>query len=147
MDFRYQRTKGDPVRDIGLGSLNDIGLADAREIARKCRNLVNAGRDPIRERDAELARNFAASAVLMTFENAAETYIAQHQGSVAGEFKELRTSAVRVAKRAHVNYAEHRWDISSLSKTGLPHRVPLSDMALAAIRKAERKTAEILDCR
>jgi integrase len=265
--FRYQRTKGDPVRDMGLGSLNDIGLADAREIARKCRNLVNAGRDPIRERDAELARNLAASAVLMTFENATETYIAQHRGgwknpthaaqwpaslksyaypiigkmsvadidtshilqvlnpiwhvkpetakrvrgrieailgwaTVAGfrrgdnparwndhlknalpapskvrkvkhqaalaytdmpafmaELRErdgiaaialefailtvVRTSDVRFAKRAHVNYAEHRWNIPSLSKTGLPHRVPLSDMALAALRKAERKTAEI----
>jgi hypothetical protein len=77
--FRYQRAKGEPVRDMGLGSLNDIGLGEARDIARKCRNVVNEGKDPIRERDAEVARNLAASAVVMTFEKAAETYIAQHR--------------------------------------------------------------------
>src|SRR5580692_7931404 len=68
--FRYQRSKDDPVRDMGLGSLNDVGLAEAREIARKCRNVVREGRDPIRERDAEIARNLAASAVVMTFDKA-----------------------------------------------------------------------------
>jgi integrase len=77
--FRYQRTKGEPVRDMGLGSLNDIGLAEARETARNYRNLVKEGKDPIRERDAARARQLAASAVVMTFEKAAETYIAQHR--------------------------------------------------------------------
>jgi integrase len=77
--FRYQRSKDDPVRDMGLGSLNDIGLAEAREIARKCRNIVKEGRDPIRERDAEVTRNLAASAVVMTFDKAADTYIARHR--------------------------------------------------------------------
>ena len=67
---------------MGLGSLNDIGLAEAREIARKCRNVVREGRDPIRERDAEIARNLAASAVVMTFDEAADTYIAEHRERV-----------------------------------------------------------------
>jgi integrase len=76
--FRYQR-KGERVRDMGLGSLNDVGLAEAREIARRYRNLVKEGKDPIWERDAEIARNLAASAVVMSFDKAAETYIAQHR--------------------------------------------------------------------
>jgi hypothetical protein len=93
---------------MGLGSLNDIGLAEAREIARKCRNFVIAGRDPITERDAEVARNLAGSAILLTFEKAAEAYIAQHRGgaprrleesdacrSMAGEFKNLCLSYYR----------------------------------------------------
>jgi integrase len=76
--FRYQR-KGQPARDMGLGSLNDIGLADAREIARRYRVLVKEGKDPIRERDTEVATNLAATATVMTFEQAAEIYIAQHR--------------------------------------------------------------------
>jgi integrase len=78
--YRYQRPGG-PKRDMGLGSLNDIGLAEARERARKYRILVKEGRDPIRERDAEIARNRADGAVVMTFDQAAETYIRQHRAS------------------------------------------------------------------
>jgi integrase len=265
--FRFQRRNGGPVRDMGLGSLNDVGLGEARDKARKCRNLVKEGKDPIREHDAEVARNIAASAVLMTFEKAAETYIAQHRSgwknpshaaqwpaslkayahpiigkmsvadidtphvlkvlnpiwhekpetakrvrgrieailgwatvggfrkgdnparwndhlknalpapnkvrkvkhqaalayadmpSFMGELRErtgvaacalefailtvVRTSDVRFAKRWHINRAERRWDIPAFTKTGLPHRVPLSDAALAVIDKMEKIAAEI----
>jgi len=265
--FRYQRSKDDSVRDMGLGSLNDIGLAEAREIARQYRNVVKQGKDPIKERDSEVARNLAASAVVMTFDKAAETYIAQHRNgwknpthaaqwpaslkayaspiigkmsvadidtphvlkviepiwhtkpdtakrvrgriesvlgwaTVAGfrkgdnparwndhlknalpapsavrkvkhqaalayadmptfmaELRErkgvaalalefailtaVRTSDVRNAKRAHINKAELRWDIPAFSKTGLPHRVPLSDAALTVVEKAEEIARDI----
>jgi integrase len=271
--FRYQRSKDDPVRDMGLGSLNDVGLADAREIARKCRNVVREGRDPIKERDAEIARNLAASAVVMTFDKAADTYIAQHRGgwknpshaaqwpsslkryaspiigkmsvadidtphvlnvlnpiwhtkpdtakrvrgrieSVLGwatvqgfrrddnghdkqnparwrghldtsltapgkvrkvkhqaaiayeemptfmaelrqrkgiaalalEFAILtavRTSDVLEARPSQINYDEGRWEIPEFSKTGRPHRVPLSDAALAVIEKVKKIVRDI----
>jgi integrase len=78
--FRYQ-LDGRNTRDAGLGSINDIGLADAREVARKYRNLVKDGRDPISERKAEIARNLAESAVVMTFDQAAKIYIDQHRAS------------------------------------------------------------------
>ena len=55
--FRYQRRGGRP-RDMGLGSIIDVGLAEAREIARRYRLLVKEGKDPIAERDAEVARNW-----------------------------------------------------------------------------------------
>jgi hypothetical protein len=42
---------------------------------------VRQGKDPIRERDAERARNLAASTAVMTFDKAATTYIAQHRHS------------------------------------------------------------------
>src|SRR5262249_51462711 len=58
--FRYQR-HGHTARDMGLGSLNDVSLAEARELALQCRRLVKEGKDPVRERDAEVARNLAAS--------------------------------------------------------------------------------------
>src|SRR5262249_58211762 len=78
--FRYQR-RGHSARDMGLGSLNDVSLAEARELALQCRRLVKEGKDPVRERDAEVARNLAASAAVMTFDQAAEIYIAQHAAS------------------------------------------------------------------
>jgi Arm DNA-binding domain len=79
--FRYQLSKDHPVRDMGLGPIDDIDLATARELARKYRSLIREGKDPIRERDAERARNLANSTAIMTFDKAAETYIAQHRSS------------------------------------------------------------------
>lgn len=270
--FRYKRD-GFPVRDMGLGSLNDIGLAEAREIARKSRILVKEGKDPIKERDAEIARNLAASAVVMTFDQAADDYIKQNRAgwrnpshaaqwpaslkryaspkigkmsvadidtphvlnvlnpiwttmpdtakrvrgrieavlgwaTVSGHRKDdkgfdkpnparwtghlanvlpspmkvrkvkpqpalpyaempafvtelherkgmaalalefaimtaVRTSDVRHAKREHVDRAKRLWIIPEFTKSGKPHRVPLSKAALAALDKAEQMAREI----
>jgi roadblock/LC7 domain-containing protein len=79
--FRYQRSRHENKRDMGLGSLNDVGLAEAREEARKWRKVLASAKDPITERDAEIARNLANSAVVMTFDQAAEAYIAQHRST------------------------------------------------------------------
>jgi integrase len=85
--FRFQLSKDHPVRDMGLGSFGDSlaevadNLAEMRERARKYRRLVKEGKDPIRERDAERSRNLAASTAVMTFDQAAATYIAQHRHS------------------------------------------------------------------
>jgi integrase len=79
--FRYQRSMGERTREMGLGSLADVGLAEAREKARRYRNMLKEGDDPIRVRDADRARKIADSAVVMTFQKAAETYIAQHLSS------------------------------------------------------------------
>jgi integrase len=78
--FRYQRTN-ERVRDMGIGSLNNVGLAEARDLALKYRKLVKEGKDPIRERDAEVARELAASAIVMTFDEAAKRYIDLHRAS------------------------------------------------------------------
>jgi hypothetical protein len=75
--FRYQ-LKGRKPRVMGLGSINDLALAEARETARQCRKLVKEGIDPIEERNARIAKNLAASATVMTFEQAAESYMWQH---------------------------------------------------------------------
>jgi integrase len=76
--FRYQRP-GRPKRDMGLGSLNTIGLADARAKARECRQALLAGKDPRVERDAERSRNLAAATAVQTFDQAAASYIAAHR--------------------------------------------------------------------
>jgi integrase len=271
--FRYQLSKDHPVRDMGLGPVEDIDLAMARELARKYRALIREGLDPIRERDAERARNLANSTAVMTFDKAAETYIAQHRSSwknlahaaqwpatlgqyvspiigkmsvndidtphilkvltpiwhekpvsakkirgrieniigwatVAGYRKDAnghdkpnparwrghlqtslaapgkvrkvkpqpalpyvempefvgdlrkrqgivplaleftiltapRLSDVLNAKWAHINRAERRWDIPHFSKTGTPHRIPLSDAAIAVLDKVEKIAGDI----
>jgi integrase len=76
--FRYVLTGRKP-RDMGLGSANDISLAEAREIATEYRKLVRQGIDPIARRQTEIAKNLAANAVAMTFDQAAEIYIKAHQ--------------------------------------------------------------------
>jgi integrase len=78
--FRYQRP-GQPVRDMGLGSFHDVGLADARDLARQNRKLVKDGLDPIVQRDARIAKNIANSASVITFKDAAETFIRQHRST------------------------------------------------------------------
>jgi len=76
--FRYA-LKGQKPRDMGLGSVNDITLVEARELARTYRNLVKERIDPIDQRNARLAQNLAARAVVMTFDQAAEAYFRQHK--------------------------------------------------------------------
>jgi integrase len=72
--FRY--SMGTRRRDLGLGSINLVGLAEARRKALDLRRAVTLdGRDPIAERRA--GRTIAARA--MTFEACAEAYIAAHR--------------------------------------------------------------------
>ena len=42
-------------RQMGLGSLNAIGLSEARDAAEHCRKLLKEGKDPIEVRNAERA--------------------------------------------------------------------------------------------
>jgi integrase len=71
--FRY--AVGGKERYCGLGSLNTVSLADARQEAHKCRQIRLAGGDPIETRKAERAANAAAGLAGTTFKEAADTYI------------------------------------------------------------------------
>jgi hypothetical protein len=62
--FRYQ-LKGRKPRDMGLGSINDVTLAEARETALEYRKLVKKGTDPIAKRNAEVAKELAKNATAM----------------------------------------------------------------------------------
>jgi integrase len=75
--FRY--TLAGRTRSMGLGSLITVGLKDARERARRCRELVLDGIDPITQRDTDRAARLAASIKMMTFEQAALGYITAHR--------------------------------------------------------------------
>jgi integrase len=62
---------------MGLGSLNDLPLAEARTVAAEARKLLALRQDPLEDR-----RHAAASASRsMTFKEAAEAYIADHEAA------------------------------------------------------------------
>jgi integrase len=70
--------RGKP-REMGLGSLTAVGLADARSKAAACRTLRQNGVDPIEARKAEHAQAALDAAKAITFKEAAERYIAAHR--------------------------------------------------------------------
>ena len=63
-------------RWAGLGSLNTVTLAEARERARQCRQQVLDGVDPIADRDRRRAEQEASAKRVITFDEAARGYIA-----------------------------------------------------------------------
>jgi integrase len=65
-------------RHHGLGPLHTVTLAEARERARACRQLLLDGLDPIAEKHARAAALRLEAAKQITFADAAETYIRDH---------------------------------------------------------------------
>jgi integrase len=70
---------GGRVREMGLGSIADASLSQAREEAAKWRKLAKAGHDPIELRDAEVAANIAARRAAVTVDEVARDYIVKHE--------------------------------------------------------------------
>jgi len=66
-------------RQMGLGSLDTISLAGAREKALKCRKLRDEGIDPIEARRAERASVALEAARVMTFDQCRDAFIAAKQ--------------------------------------------------------------------
>src|SRR5215471_3259754 len=64
------------TRDMGLGAFPAIGLAAARKLAGRCRELVKQGLDPIEHRRTERAAERVAAAKSLSFEECARQYIA-----------------------------------------------------------------------
>jgi integrase len=77
--FRYG--EGGRLRDMGLGPVHTITLAEARALATECRKLRLQGIDPIAKRHAQRATQRAAEAKAMTFVECAERYMASHEGA------------------------------------------------------------------
>lgn len=74
-------TMGGRRRDMGLGGFPDLPLADARTAARKARELIRAGLDPIEEARAAISAKRASAAKDVTFKEATTAYIAAHEAS------------------------------------------------------------------
>jgi integrase len=66
---------------FGLGPLHTVTLAEARERARKCRQQLLDGVDPIAERRLREAAARAEAAKSITFADAAKTYIEAHHAA------------------------------------------------------------------
>ena len=66
-------------REMGLGSLKAISLADAREKAALCRAALTDGIDPIEARKSDRSRGIVADQKTITFADAANAYIATHE--------------------------------------------------------------------
>jgi integrase len=73
--FRY--TKGGKQRQLGLGSLDLVSLAEARELAIAARKQIKDGIDPIQAKREKAAAEKAETRI--TFRKVAEAYIAAHQ--------------------------------------------------------------------
>jgi integrase len=67
------------AREMGLGSLSAITLADARAKAAESRRLRQDGTDPIEARKTRLAQAALDAARTTTFKDAATSYIASHR--------------------------------------------------------------------
>jgi len=81
--FRY--TLSGRTREMGLGSLNTLSLVEARERARKCRQMLLDGTDPIEQRNAARAAKAAATAKAVSFEECAHRYITAHRAEWSNE--------------------------------------------------------------
>lgn len=68
-------------RDMGLGAVHTVSLAEAREEARRCRLLVREGIDPIENRKAAKLAARAEAVKAMTFKECADTYIKAHEAA------------------------------------------------------------------
>ncbi len=75
--FRYA-TNG-RLRDMGIGPVHTLSLAEARERATEARKLRLDGIDPIAHKQARRAAVLAADAKAMTFKQCADAFIASHE--------------------------------------------------------------------
>jgi integrase len=76
--WTYRFTMLGHERNMGLGPLRDVGLAEARELAADARRLKRAGIDPLEQRRAARVAAALEAARAMTFRQCAEAYIAAH---------------------------------------------------------------------
>ena len=71
--LRFQLAKR--RRDMGLGPLEEVTLAAARDAATEARKLVRAGVDPIDQRRGIVAARIADAAKARTFDECAAAYL------------------------------------------------------------------------
>jgi integrase len=66
-------------RQMGLGPLSDVPLAEARDRASAARELRRAGKDPIAEREVSRAEAGLVAAKTVSFDECAAAYISAHR--------------------------------------------------------------------
>ena len=81
--FRYRY--GGKEREMGLGPLHTVSLAEAREKALAQRKMLLAGVDPLAAKHASEVQRKLAEASVITFDTAATSYIASHRAGWKNE--------------------------------------------------------------
>ncbi len=81
--FRYMLNG--KSREMGLGGVSSLTLADARAKAAECRKLLNEGIDPITARNTAHAKTQLEAAKSKTFRECAEAYIEAHKAGWRNE--------------------------------------------------------------
>jgi len=66
-------------RDMGLGGFPDVALAEARAKARRARDLISQGIDPIEQAKAARSALIASQAKAVTFAQATDGYLKAHE--------------------------------------------------------------------
>jgi hypothetical protein len=93
-------------REMGLGSLQTISLAIAREKALQCRRLLAENQDPIVARDASRTKDELVLARRKTFDQCAAAYIKAHRGS----WKSAKHAGAVGRNARHLRFAGDRLD-------------------------------------
>lgn len=81
--FRFVRLG--KAREMGLGALHTVSLAEARDKAATCRKQLVDGIDPIEARATQRLTDQAAAARALTFDQCAEQYIETHRAEWRNE--------------------------------------------------------------
>lgn len=81
--FRFKA--GGRTRDMGLGSLNTVGLAEARGMAAECRRQRLQGIDPIEARKFGRVQAQLDAARSLTFDDCRDKFIASHRAAWAND--------------------------------------------------------------
>ena len=77
--FRY--TMHGTRREMGLGPIHTVSLAEARQKAKECRLTLLDGKDPIEVRETTTLAEALRRAKMMTFDQCAAAYIEAHRSS------------------------------------------------------------------
>jgi hypothetical protein len=110
--FRYRLQDG-RLREMGLGPLDTWSLAEARERARRLRQLRAEGRDPIEERKAERAAARVEAARRWTSGNAPK--LASRRAKPAGVMPSMRSNG-----RRHCRHMPSRSSATCRSRRSTP---------------------------
>ncbi len=83
-------------REMGLGSINSVSLAEARALAIECKRLLRDGIDPIKKRRERLAQTKAEQKDIFTFKRCAAEYLKAHSaGWKSDRHAEIWASSVK----------------------------------------------------
>lgn len=123
-------------RDIGLGSLAELTLEEARDKARQIRKVAKLGGDPIKERDK-------AKVIVPTFESAAETC---HKDGPPSRWSKRHADAFLASLKQHAVPKLGRLLVDSVDENSIVAVLaPLWHEKPAAARKLRQRIRTVLD--